>query len=91
MWSACAQRGQQLSDHVLLVFQEAIFNKSTGKVVLKTFSLYKKLLTLSRAGHDQGQAWGVTRTWGMVGVRRLVTPSWTEGSECLMCDGGDWA
>uniref|UniRef100_A0A8C4PIJ2 Essential for reactive oxygen species protein n=1 Tax=Equus asinus asinus TaxID=83772 RepID=A0A8C4PIJ2_EQUAS len=34
-------------------WEEAIFNKSTGKVVLKTFSLYKKLLTLSRAGHDQ--------------------------------------
>lgn len=38
-----------------LVFQEAIFNKSTGKVVLKTFSLYKKLLTFCRAGHDQGE------------------------------------
>lgn len=36
--------------------QEAIFNKSTGKVTLKTFSLYRKLLTLSRAGHDQGEA-----------------------------------
>lgn len=35
--------------------QEAIFNKSTGKVVLKTFSLYRKLLTLLRAGHDQGK------------------------------------
>uniref|UniRef100_A0A673VGV1 Essential for reactive oxygen species protein n=1 Tax=Suricata suricatta TaxID=37032 RepID=A0A673VGV1_SURSU len=34
-------------------WEEAIFNKSTGKVVLKTFSLYKKLLTLFRAGHDQ--------------------------------------
>ncbi|XP_014644872.1 PREDICTED: uncharacterized protein C17orf62 homolog isoform X2 [Ceratotherium simum simum] len=34
-------------------WEEAVFNKSTGKVVLKTFSLYKKLLTLSRAGHDQ--------------------------------------
>lgn len=36
--------------------QEAIFNKSTGKVILKTFSLYKKLLTLLRAGHDQGKS-----------------------------------
>lgn len=36
--------------------QEAIFNKNTGKVILKTFSLYRKLLTLSRAGHDQGEA-----------------------------------
>ncbi|XP_025324207.1 cytochrome b-245 chaperone 1 [Canis lupus baileyi] len=34
-------------------WEEAIFNKSTGKVVLKTFSLYRKLLTLFRAGHDQ--------------------------------------
>uniref|UniRef100_A0A8I5YC22 Essential for reactive oxygen species protein n=1 Tax=Rattus norvegicus TaxID=10116 RepID=A0A8I5YC22_RAT len=34
-------------------WEEAIFNKSTGKVILKTFSLYKKLLTLLRAGHDQ--------------------------------------
>nr|XP_045014119.1 uncharacterized protein LOC101597484 isoform X2 [Jaculus jaculus] len=34
-------------------WEEAIFNKSTGKVVLKTFSLYRKLLTLLRAGHDQ--------------------------------------
>ncbi|XP_066090422.1 cytochrome b-245 chaperone 1 [Saccopteryx bilineata] len=34
-------------------WEEAIFDKNTGKVVLKTFSLYKKLLTLFRAGHDQ--------------------------------------
>lgn len=34
-------------------WEEAIFNKNTGKVVLKTFSLYRKLLTLLRAGHDQ--------------------------------------
>ncbi|KAM5274589.1 cytochrome b-245 chaperone 1 isoform 2-T2 [Ctenodactylus gundi] len=34
-------------------WEEAIFNKSTGQVVLKTFSLYRKLLTLLRAGHDQ--------------------------------------
>ncbi|KAL6057824.1 hypothetical protein STEG23_034027 [Scotinomys teguina] len=34
-------------------WEEAIFNKNTGKVILKTFSLYKKLLTLLRAGHDQ--------------------------------------
>nr|KAF6286730.1 hypothetical protein mPipKuh1_003506 [Pipistrellus kuhlii] len=34
-------------------WEEAIFDKSAGKVVLKTFSLYKKLLTLLRAGHDQ--------------------------------------
>nr|XP_051694779.1 cytochrome b-245 chaperone 1 isoform X1 [Oryctolagus cuniculus] len=35
-------------------WEEAIFNKNTGKVILKTFSLYRKLLTLLRAGHDQG-------------------------------------
>ncbi|ELW68175.1 hypothetical protein TREES_T100007375 [Tupaia chinensis] len=34
-------------------WEEAIFDKSTGEVVLKTFSLYRKLLTLFRAGHDQ--------------------------------------
>uniref|UniRef100_A0A5G2QHW0 Essential for reactive oxygen species protein n=1 Tax=Sus scrofa TaxID=9823 RepID=A0A5G2QHW0_PIG len=34
-------------------WQEAIFSKSTGKVVLKTSSLYRKLLTLCRAGHEQ--------------------------------------
>uniref|UniRef100_A0A7N5KN40 Essential for reactive oxygen species protein n=1 Tax=Ailuropoda melanoleuca TaxID=9646 RepID=A0A7N5KN40_AILME len=34
-------------------WEEAVFNKSTGQVVLKTFSLYRKLLTLFRAGHDQ--------------------------------------
>ncbi|XP_023555024.1 uncharacterized protein C17orf62 homolog isoform X1 [Octodon degus] len=34
-------------------WEEAIFSKSTGKVVLKTFSLYRKLLTLLRAGHDE--------------------------------------
>lgn len=34
-------------------WEEAIFNKSTGKVILKTTSLYRKLLTLSRAGHEQ--------------------------------------
>lgn len=34
-------------------WEEAIFDKSTGKVILKTFSLYRKLLTLLRAGHGQ--------------------------------------
>uniref|UniRef100_A0A8C3WGR0 Essential for reactive oxygen species protein n=1 Tax=Catagonus wagneri TaxID=51154 RepID=A0A8C3WGR0_9CETA len=34
-------------------WQEAIFNKRTGRAVLKTLSLYRKLLTLCRAGHDQ--------------------------------------
>lgn len=40
--------------------------------MLKTFSLYKKLLTLSRVGHDQG-LWGANGTLG--------TTSWMEGSE----------
>lgn len=46
--------------------------------MLKTFSLYRKLLTLCRAGHDQGEVWGVNRT--------QVTMGWTEGSErlCVM-------
>lgn len=35
-------------------FQEAVFDKNTGNVVLKTFSLYRKLLSLSRVGHDEG-------------------------------------
>ncbi|XP_022379116.1 uncharacterized protein C17orf62 homolog isoform X2 [Enhydra lutris kenyoni] len=34
-------------------WEEAVFDKNTGQVVLKTFSLYRKLLTLLRAGHDQ--------------------------------------
>ena len=60
------------------VFQEAVFNKSTGQVVLKTFSLYRKLLTLFRAGHDQGEACSV-RDVGCGG--RLVVPDWMEGGE----------
>nr|XP_020641619.1 uncharacterized protein C17orf62 homolog isoform X1 [Pogona vitticeps]XP_020641620.1 uncharacterized protein C17orf62 homolog isoform X1 [Pogona vitticeps] len=34
-------------------WEEAVFEKDTGKVFLKTFNLYKKLLTLSRAGSEQ--------------------------------------
>ncbi|XP_042304065.1 cytochrome b-245 chaperone 1 [Sceloporus undulatus] len=34
-------------------WEEAIFDKDAGKVFLKTFNLYKKLLTLSKAGHEQ--------------------------------------
>lgn len=34
-------------------WEEVIFEKESGKVFLKTFNLYKKLLTLSRAGHEQ--------------------------------------
>lgn len=55
----CTHRGWQLGDPLWPVFQEAVFNKNTGQVVLKTFSLYRKLLTLLRAGHDQGEARGV--------------------------------
>lgn len=51
--------------------------------MLKTFSLYRKLLTLCRAGHDQGKAWGMNRTW--------VTLGWTEGSERLPdLERGNW-
>ncbi|XP_007957981.1 cytochrome b-245 chaperone 1 [Orycteropus afer afer] len=34
-------------------WEEAVFDKSTGKAVLKTLSLHRKLLTLCRAGHEQ--------------------------------------
>uniref|UniRef100_A0A8D2KRG3 Essential for reactive oxygen species protein n=1 Tax=Varanus komodoensis TaxID=61221 RepID=A0A8D2KRG3_VARKO len=34
-------------------WEEAIFQKDAGKVILKSFNLYKKLLTLSKAGHEQ--------------------------------------
>ncbi|XP_060620542.2 cytochrome b-245 chaperone 1 isoform X2 [Anolis sagrei] len=34
-------------------WEEAIFDKGAGKIFLKTFNLYKKLLTLSKAGHEQ--------------------------------------
>lgn len=61
-------RGQWPGDHLWPVFQEAIFDKSTGKIVLKTFSLYKKLLTLFRADHDQGEASGMNRTWDYFGL-----------------------
>lgn len=59
-------QSQQPVTALWLVFQEAVFDKGTGKVMLKTFSLYKKLLTLFRAGHDQGEA------LGMPGLRLLV-------------------
>lgn len=41
---------------IIYFTQEAIFEKDAGKVYLKSFSLYKKLLTFSRAGHEQGKA-----------------------------------
>ncbi|KAM3846752.1 cytochrome b-245 chaperone 1 isoform 1-T2 [Vipera latastei] len=45
---------QNLEEWEVLYFpQEAIFEKDAGKVYLKSFSLYKKLLTFSRAGHEQ--------------------------------------
>ncbi|XP_066471944.1 cytochrome b-245 chaperone 1 isoform X2 [Tiliqua scincoides] len=34
-------------------WEEVIFEKESGRVFLKTFNLYKKLLTLSRAGQEQ--------------------------------------
>ncbi|XP_020822383.1 cytochrome b-245 chaperone 1 isoform X1 [Phascolarctos cinereus] len=34
-------------------WEEALFDKTTGKVILKTFNLYKKILTASRACHEQ--------------------------------------
>ncbi|XP_027481618.1 cytochrome b-245 chaperone 1 isoform X3 [Zalophus californianus] len=48
-------------------WEEAVFNKSTGQVVLKTFSLYRKLLTLFRTGHEQV-------TWKP--SPSLLPPSW---------------
>ncbi|XP_025715489.2 cytochrome b-245 chaperone 1 isoform X2 [Callorhinus ursinus] len=47
----------------LEAWEEAVFNKSTGQVVLKTFSLYRKLLTLFRTGHDQGGSHSGLRGW----------------------------
>lgn len=66
MWSARAQASSWVTPF-WLALQEAIFDKSTGKVVLKTFSLYRKLLTFSRVGHDQGEAWGVDGTLAAMG------------------------
>nr|DBA27629.1 TPA: hypothetical protein GDO54_008098 [Pyxicephalus adspersus] len=34
-------------------WEEAIFDKKDGKVILKTFNLYKKLLTLCKGGQEQ--------------------------------------
>uniref|UniRef100_A0A8C5R039 Essential for reactive oxygen species protein n=1 Tax=Leptobrachium leishanense TaxID=445787 RepID=A0A8C5R039_9ANUR len=34
-------------------WEEAIFDKKSGKAILKTFNLYKKILTLCRGGHEQ--------------------------------------
>uniref|UniRef100_A0A4X2L7S1 Essential for reactive oxygen species protein n=1 Tax=Vombatus ursinus TaxID=29139 RepID=A0A4X2L7S1_VOMUR len=34
-------------------WEEALFDKTTGKVILKTFNLYKKILTASRACQEQ--------------------------------------
>ncbi|XP_039595664.1 cytochrome b-245 chaperone 1 homolog isoform X2 [Polypterus senegalus] len=34
-------------------WEEAIFNKSEGSVILKSFNLYTKILTLWRKGHEQ--------------------------------------
>ncbi|XP_017690352.1 PREDICTED: uncharacterized protein C17orf62 homolog isoform X2 [Lepidothrix coronata] len=34
-------------------WEEAVFDKNKGTVCLKTFNLYKKILTLSKGGHEQ--------------------------------------
>ncbi|XP_068120293.1 cytochrome b-245 chaperone 1 [Hyperolius riggenbachi] len=34
-------------------WEEAIFDKREGKAILKTFNLYKRLLTLSKGGQEQ--------------------------------------
>lgn len=35
--------------------QEAVFDKNKGTVCLKTFNLYKKILTFSKGGYEQGE------------------------------------
>lgn len=37
------------------ILQEAIFDKNKGSVCLKTFNLYRKILTLSKGGNEQGE------------------------------------
>lgn len=37
------------------ILQEAIFDKNKGTVCLKTFNLYRKILTLSKGGNEQGE------------------------------------
>ncbi|MEE6526021.1 hypothetical protein FKM82_026392, partial [Ascaphus truei] len=34
-------------------WEEAVFDKKMGKAVLKSFNLYKKMLTLCRGGEEQ--------------------------------------
>ncbi|KAM8992239.1 cytochrome b-245 chaperone 1 isoform 3-T3 [Guaruba guarouba] len=34
-------------------WEEAVFDKNKGTVCLKTFNLYKKILTFSKGGHEQ--------------------------------------
>ncbi|NXI48668.1 CYBC1 protein, partial [Galbula dea] len=34
-------------------WEEAVFDKKKGTICLKTFNLYKKILTFSKGGHDQ--------------------------------------
>ncbi|KFV41277.1 Uncharacterized protein C17orf62, partial [Tyto alba] len=36
-------------------WEEAVFDKNKGTVCLKTFSLYKKILTFSKGGNEQGE------------------------------------
>lgn len=37
------------------MLQEAVFDKKKGTVCLKTFNLYKKILTFSKGGNEQGE------------------------------------
>jgi len=37
------------------ILQEAVFDKNKGTVCLKTFNLYKKMLTFSKGGSEQGE------------------------------------
>lgn len=37
------------------ILQEAVFDKSKGTVCLKTFNLYKRILTFSKGGNEQGE------------------------------------
>ncbi|XP_049715333.1 uncharacterized protein LOC126062176 isoform X2 [Elephas maximus indicus] len=71
-------------------WEEAIFNKSTGKVILKTFSLYRKLLTFSRVGHEQvtwklllsssPASWSCTAQRAPGTCLRAATVMWTRGA-----------
>uniref|UniRef100_A0A7N4NKF8 Essential for reactive oxygen species protein n=1 Tax=Sarcophilus harrisii TaxID=9305 RepID=A0A7N4NKF8_SARHA len=44
-------------------WEEALFDKTTGKVILKTFNLYKKILMASRVCHEQENQLKGIRIW----------------------------